>query len=110
MGWVAFVCGVAGAAALVAATVILVREALACKRAFSAFSEEATPQVERIQAASDEAAAKAERLNEHSERLEVALQRFSVSRARLNVLIAAVQDVRATVQRVTDVSPKKGRA
>ena len=56
------------------------------------------------------AAAKAERLNESSAKLEGALQRFSVSRARLNVLIEAVRDVQAAIERVTDIHPKKGRA
>jgi hypothetical protein len=110
MGSFALVCGAAAAAAVIAAAVILARHGLATYRAFRDFSRDAGPRIEHIAAASEEASAKAERLNESSAKLQVALDRFSVSRARLNVLIAAVKDVQETVQRVTDIHPKKGRA
>jgi hypothetical protein len=58
----------------------------------------------------DELVRSTERLAQHPDaaaKLQPALARFARDRARLNVLLAAVDDVRDSVGRVTAVYPRK---
>ena len=75
----------------------------ALKRLSPAFAEE----LERI----SESSAGIERhlalASEGSVRLEASLERLRTSRARLNVLTSALDDVRASLDRVTGIVPRK---
>jgi uncharacterized protein HemX len=80
-----------------------VRQALGMFRALRALKGETAGALERL-------AQSAERLAEHPDaaaRLQPALRRLARDRAQLNVLLAAVDEVRDSVTRVTSVYPRK---
>jgi hypothetical protein len=81
-----------------------VRQLLALLRSLRRLKAESTQALESLTQAT-------ERLAEHTPdpagRLQPALDRLARDRARLDVLLAAVEDVRGSVGRITAVYPRK---
>jgi HAMP domain-containing protein len=94
---------VVGALSLVYAT----SRGLEAFRAFKRLGRTVAEQAERISVSSAGIERHLALAAESGERLEASLERLRSSRARLNVLTSALADVRASVERVTGVIPRK---
>src|SRR5688572_1015355 len=92
---------------VIASTVYATSRGLQAFRAFKQIGRTVGTEVERISAASGAIERHLALAAESGERLDASLTRLRASRARLNVLTAALADVRASVERVTDVVPRK---
>jgi hypothetical protein len=98
----------AGAVVIVIASAIYTtRKGLETFRAFKAVSGAVTGEVARIELASGEIERHLAFAAESTTRLEAELEQLRRSRARLNVLTSAIDEVRASIERVTAVYPRK---
>ena len=86
--------------AIVTSTVYATRKGLEAFRAFKVLGRNVTSEIERIEQHLALAA-------QSGERLDAELAQLRRSRARLNVLTSAIDDVRASIGRVTAVYPRK---
>jgi hypothetical protein len=91
----------------VASLVYLTLKALEAFRAFKSASRSMSSGLEHVVVTSGEIERHLQLAAESGTRLEASLARLSTSRAQLNVLTSALQDVRAAVDRVTGVVPRK---
>jgi hypothetical protein len=91
----------------VASLVYLTLKAVEAFRAFRSASRSMSSGLEHVAVTSGEIERHLQLAAESGTRLEASLARLSTSRAQLNVLTSALQDVRATVDRVTGVVPRK---
>ena len=91
----------------IASAIFLTLRGLEAFRTFKRFSVVAGGELERIAAASGEIERHLALAAESGTQLEASLARLRSSRARLNVLTSAIADVRAAVDRVTGVVPRK---
>ena len=80
------------------------RQALGAFRALRRLQREVTPELDAVTRSAERLAA---RSTDGPAALEPALARFSRSQAQLAVLLAAVQEVRDSVERVTAFYPRK---
>jgi hypothetical protein len=92
-------------AAVAAATVFAVVRTREFFRRFRAFGVAVDEALAAVTAGTDRIAAKSATVGPSE--LEPALARLAVSRARLAVLLAAIDDVRELVARVTGLRPRK---
>ena len=93
--------------AVIASALYLTRKGLEAFRAFKTLSRSVTGEIERIERASGEIERHLALAAESGSRLDAELAQLRRSRARLNVLTSAIDDVRASVGRVTSVYPRK---
>lgn len=92
---------------VVASAIFVTLKGLEAFRAFKAVSAAVTGELERIERASGEIERHLALAAESGSRLDSELSQLRRSRARLNVLRSAIDDVRASVGRVTSVYPRK---
>lgn len=92
---------------VVASSVFLTIKGLEAFRAFKAVGGAVTAELDRIERASGEIERHLSLASESASRLDARLAELRRSRARLNVLSSAIDDVRASVGRVTSVYPRK---
>jgi hypothetical protein len=90
-----------------ASAIFLTLKGLEAFRAFKALARSATSELERIERASGDIERHLALAAESSTRLNAELAQLRRSRARLNVLTSAIEDVRASVGRITAVYPRK---
>ena len=93
--------------AVVASAIYLTLKGLEAFRAFKQLGSTVTGEIERIERASGEIERHLALAAESGSRLDSELAQLRRSRARLNVLTSAIDDVRASVGRVTAVYPRK---
>ena len=93
--------------AVFAPSIYLTLKALESFRTFKALSRAVTGELERIEQASGQIERQLALASESGSRLEAELSQLRRSRARLNVLTSAIDDVRASIGRVTSVYPRK---
>lgn len=93
--------------AVIASSIFLTLRGLEAFRAFKALGGNVTMGVERIEQASGEIERHLTLAAESGTRLDAELAQLRRSRARLNVLTSAIEDVRASVGRLTAVYPRK---
>jgi hypothetical protein len=94
-------------ALVIGSTVYATLKGLETFRALKRLGRTVGEGVERISASSAGIERQLALASESFERLEASLERLRTSRARLNVLTAALADVRSSLDRVTDVVPRK---
>ena len=104
MVWLALILA---SAVTIAAAIFLTVRGLEAFRTFKRFSVAAGSELERLAAASGETERHLALAAESGTQLEASLARLRSSRAQLNVLMAAIADVRAAVDRVTGIVPSK---
>ena len=92
---------------IVASWIYLTRKGLEAFRGAKRLSGAVTGELERIERTSGEIERHLALAAESGTKLEAELEQLRRSRARLNVLTSALDDVRASVARVTDVYPRK---
>jgi hypothetical protein len=88
-------------------TVYATLRGLEAFRAVKQLGRRAGEEAERISAAAAGIERHLALASQGGERLEVSLERLRTSRARLNVLTSALGDVRASIDRLTGVVPRK---
>lgn len=93
--------------AVVASAIYLTLKGLEAFRAVKKLGAAVTGEVERIERASGEIERHLALAAESGSRLDSELSQLRRSRARLNVLTSAIDDVRASIGRVTAVYPRK---
>ena len=93
--------------AIVTSTVYATRKGLEAFRAFKVLGRNVTSEIERIEQASARIEQHLALAAQSGERLDAELAQLRSSRARLNVLTSAIDDVRASIGRVTAVYPRK---
>ena len=93
--------------ATIAAVTFAALRGLDAFRATKALSRQASGELARIEASSARIEAHLALAAESGTRLEASLARLRRSQAQLNVLRSAIDDVRASVERVTSVYPRK---
>ena len=93
--------------AVIASALSLTLKGLEAFRAFKALGRAVTEGVERIERASGEIERHLTLASESGSRLDAELAQLRRSRARLHVLTSAIDDVRASVGRITSVYPRK---
>ena len=93
--------------AVVASAVYLTLEGLEAFRAVKKLGATVTGEIERIERTSGEIERHLALAAESGTKLEAELAQLRRSRARLNVLTSALDEVRASVGRVTAVYPRK---
>ncbi len=93
--------------AVVASAIYLTLKGLEAFRAFKRLGATVTGEIERIERASGEIERHLALAAESGSRLDSELSQLRRSRGRLNVLTSAIDDVRASVGRVTAVYPRK---
>ena len=104
MVWLALIVAVL----LVAASVLfLTLRGLEAFRAFKQLGTTVGSELERFGIVGDEIERQLALAGESGTRLTASLERLSASRARLNVLTSAIDDVKASVGRITSVYPRK---
>ena len=91
----------------ICSTVYATLKGLEAFRALKRLSRTAGEELERISASSAGIERHLALASESGVRLEASLERLRSSRARLNVLTSALGDVRASLDRVTGVMPRK---
>jgi cell shape-determining protein MreC len=92
---------------VLASAISTTRKGLETFRAFKAVGTTVTNEIERIERASGEVERHLTLASESASRLEAELEQLRRSRARLNVLTSAIDEVRASLDRVTAVYPRK---
>jgi hypothetical protein len=92
---------------IVASSIYLTRKGLEAFRGAKRLGGAVTGELERIERTSGEIERHLALAAESGAKLEVELAQLRRSRARLNVLTSALDDVRASVGRVTAVYPRK---
>lgn len=92
---------------VIASALYLTLKGLEAFRAVKAVGRAVSDGIERVERASGESERHLALAAESGSRLEVELAQLRRSRARLNVLTSAIDDVRASVGRVTGVYPRK---
>jgi hypothetical protein len=107
MGWLVVAALLLSFAVVVAAGVVVVVRAVRLFRQIRATSRALGPEVERVAAGANEATVKAEALEHESAELTSAIARLKASQARLAVLLAAWNEVRASLGLVTAFVPRK---
>ena len=93
--------------AVVASSIYLTRKGLEAFRGAKRLGGTVTGELERIERTSGEIERHLALAAESGAKLEAELAQLRRSRARLNVLTSALDDVRASVGRVTAVYPRK---
>jgi cell shape-determining protein MreC len=93
--------------AVVASSIYLTRKGLEAFRGAKRLGGTVTSELERIERTSGEIERHLALAAESGAKLEAELAQLRRSRARLNVLTSALDDVRASVGRVTAVYPRK---
>ena len=93
--------------AVIASAIYLTLKGLEAFRAFKAVGRNLTSEIERIEQASAGIERHLALAAESTARLDAELAQLRRSRARLNVLTSAIDDVRASVGRLTAVYPRK---
>ena len=93
--------------AIVTSTVYATRKGLEAFRAFKALGRNVAGEVERIELAAGQIERHLALAAASEARLDARLARLRQSRAELNVLTSAIDDVRASIGRVTAVYPRK---
>ena len=93
--------------AVTASAIYLTLKGLEAFRAFKALGRIVTSEIERIEHASGQIERHLALAAESGSRLDSELADLRRSRARLNVLTSAIDDVRASVGRLTAVYPRK---
>jgi hypothetical protein len=88
-------------------TVYATLKGLEAFRALKQLGRRAGEEAERISAATAGIERHLALASESGERLEASLERLRNSRARLNVLTSALGEVRASLDRVTGIVPRK---
>ena len=91
----------------IGSTVYATLKGLEAFRAVKHLSRTAGEELERISASSAGIERHLALASESGVRLEASLERLRTSRARLNVLTSALGDVRASLDRVTGIVPRK---
>ena len=94
-------------AVIVASAIYLTLKGLEAFRLAKALGGAVTLEVERIEIASGQIERQLVLAAESGARLDTELAQLRRSRARLNVLTSALDDVRASVRRLTAVYPRK---
>ena len=92
---------------IVASAIYLTLKGLEAFRALKKLGGAVTSEVERIEQASGQIERHLALAAESGTRLEAELAQLRRSRAQLNVLTSAIDDVRASVGRLTAVYPRK---
>lgn len=92
---------------VIASAIFTTRKGLETFRAAKRLGNEVAAGTERIERASAEIERHLTLAAESGARLDAELAQLRRSRARLNVLTSAIDDVRASLTRVTDVYPRK---
>jgi septal ring factor EnvC (AmiA/AmiB activator) len=93
--------------AVVASSIYVTKRGLEEFRGAKRLSGAASTELERIEQASAQIEGHLARAAESGSKLEAELERLRRSRAQLNVLTSAIDDVRASIGRVTAVYPRK---
>ncbi len=93
--------------AVIASAIYVTLKGLEAFRAFKGLSRNVTSEIARIEQASGQIERHLALASESSARLDSELADLRRSRARLNVLTSAIDDVRASVGRLTAVYPRK---
>ena len=93
--------------AVVASSIYVTLKGLEAFRGAKRLSGTVSSELERIEEASGEIEEHLARAEKSGARLEAELERLRRSRARLSVLTSAIDDVRASIGRVTAVYPRK---
>ena len=93
--------------AVVASSIYVTRKGLEAFRGAKRLSGTVSSELERIEEASGQIEEHLARAEQSGTRLEAKLERLRHSRAQLNVLTSAIDDVRASIGRVTAVYPRK---
>jgi septal ring factor EnvC (AmiA/AmiB activator) len=93
--------------AVVASSIYVTKKGLEAFRGAKRLSGAASTELERIEQASAQIEEHLNRAAESGSKLEAELERLRRSRAQLNVLRSAIDDVRASIGRVTAVYPRK---
>jgi hypothetical protein len=93
--------------AVVASSIYVTRKGLEAFRGAKRLSGTVSSELERIEEASGQIEEHLARAEAGSAKLEAELDKLRRSRARLNVLTSAIDDVRASIGRVTAVYPRK---
>ena len=91
----------------VASSIYVTLEGREAFRGAKRLSGTLSSELERIEEASGQVEEHLARAEASSSRLEAELDRLRRSRAQLNVLTSAIDDVRASIGRVTAVYPRK---
>ena len=94
-------------AAVLTAAAMTTRRALALLRDAKRVGAGISTELEAIERSTAEIEGHLAAASTSAEALSKALERLAVSRARLNVLLAAINDVRASVALVTGFIPRK---
>jgi cell shape-determining protein MreC len=92
---------------VIASAIFTTRKGLETFRAFKILGSTVTSEVERIERVSGEIERHLTLAAESASRLDAELEQLRRSRARLNVLTSAIDEVRASLDRVTAVYPRK---
>ena len=92
---------------VIASAIVTTRKGLETFRAFKTLGSTVTSEVERIERVSGEIERHLTLAAESASRLDAELEQLRRSRARLNVLTSAIDEVRASLDRVTAVYPRK---
>ena len=95
------------AASVIASAIYLTLKGLEAFRACKGLSRNVTSELARIEEASSQIERHLALATESGARLDSELADLRRSRARLNVLTSAIDDVRASVGRLTAVYPRK---
>jgi hypothetical protein len=91
----------------VASLVYVTLKAVEAFRAFKALNRSIGSGLEHVAATSAQIERHLELAAESGSRLDASLARLRTSRSQLNVLTAALADVRASIDRVTGIVPRK---
>jgi tRNA threonylcarbamoyladenosine modification (KEOPS) complex Cgi121 subunit len=91
----------------VGSSVYVTLKGLEAFRAFKALSRNVGIELEHVSATSAQIERHLELAADSGSRLEESLARLRASRSQLNILTSALSDVRASVDRVTAVVPRK---
>lgn len=93
--------------AVVASSIYVTKRGLEAFRGAKRLSGTVSTELERIEQATGQIEEHLARAEASSSKLEAELERLRRSRAQLNVLTSAIDDVRASIGRVTAVYPRK---
>lgn len=104
MVWLALI---AALLLVVSSVLFLTLRGLEAFRAFKRLGASVGGELERVATAGEQIERHLALAGESGTRLTASLERLSSSRARLNVLTSAIDDVKASVGRITSVYPRK---
>lgn len=93
--------------AVIASSIYVTKRGLEAFRGAKRLSGTVSTELERIEQATGQIEEHLARAEASSSKLEAELERLRRSRAQLNVLTSAIDDVRASIGRVTAVYPRK---